>query len=63
MDNFKIKFKELFKKEFYNGRFIELHSGDVDRIIELAEELYNEEKVFKCTCDSSDGECHNCFIE
>ncbi len=34
----KDKFKKKLKEKFWNGQFIEIHSGDVDKIINLVED-------------------------
>ena len=34
----KDKFKKKLKEKFWNGRFIEIHSGDIDEIINLVED-------------------------
>lgn len=35
----KEEIKEEFKKQFFNGLYIELHSGDIDEIVDLVYEL------------------------
>lgn len=37
----KAKIEEAFTKEFHNGTFVELHSGDYERIVEIILELQN----------------------
>ena len=37
----KTKIEKAFKKEFWNGQFVELHSGDYERIVEIILELQN----------------------
>lgn len=37
----KHKIKKAFTKEFHNGKFVELHSGDYERIVEIILELQN----------------------
>ena len=40
----KEEIKERFKQEFFNGLYIELHSGDIDEIVDLVYEIINETK-------------------
>ena len=42
MENFKEKFKENLINNFHNGSYLEIHSGDLDKIVEIADKLINK---------------------
>lgn len=47
----KQEIKKELEKVFYNGKFIEIHSGDVNDLIDLIYNLIQKEKIRKDLVD------------
>lgn len=65
----KNKIEKAFKKEFWNGQFVELHSGDYEKIVEIILELQNgvetnkeQPEIHECEFngDYMDARCIHC---
>lgn len=45
----KSEIEQAFHEEFFNGRFVELHSGDYERIVEIISKLSEKaDSVLSC---------------
>lgn len=52
-----VNLENILKKKFFNGKFIELHSGDVEEVKECMKEAINE--ALKLPCKKC-GQVYNC---